>query len=366
VSDFGLSAQGNVDSRQTASPVAVLFTSRLEKDRSSESPIVPVELNRLIRAFGLVWGRLGSARVYVAAFAGLVVILAAIGIWHLVSPRKPIELTARKFPVVKATPPLSNQPGPASSPTQSARARTSPSAEQSLTPTAPSFATAPAVIEKQVEITKIEQTENRGPHGETLVVATIGLASLSIVEKGGVEIRVYFYDLTAENEIRPTDAQGTYQWLTPVRDWSDPSPKYLAATYVKRPVRQRSFEKLRYGGFVVRVFSGGKLQDERSQPEALLSPSRKNASDEIPVASPRANSSPTPFPTAAKRTMPITSPSPVRSEPQESALPYGKAIPGKPGFLYSPYDPKFIIDVRGFPPGTLVNDPNGNKPFRVP
>ncbi|HMJ06877.1 MAG TPA: hypothetical protein VK474_11525 [Chthoniobacterales bacterium] len=47
-------------------------------------------------------------------------------------------------------------------------------------------------------------------------------------------------------------------------------------------------------------------------------------------------------------------------------------VPGKPGFVQSPHDPKFIITacpprrVRGFPPGTLVNDPNTNKPFRVP
>ncbi|MFZ1221108.1 MAG: hypothetical protein WAO00_17580, partial [Chthoniobacterales bacterium] len=49
-----------------------------------------------------------------------------------------------------------------------------------------------------------------------------------------------------------------------------------------------------------------------------------------------------------------------------SQLPKGIPIPGKAGFVQSPYDPKFIIDVRGFPPGTLVNDPNTNKPFRVP
>jgi len=47
----------------------------------------------------------------------------------------------------------------------------------------------------------------------------------------------------------------------------------------------------------------------------------------------------------------------IDSQPSEQ-LPNGIPIPGNPGFVQSPYDPKFIIDVRGFPPGTLVNDPN--------
>jgi hypothetical protein len=34
--------------------------------------------------------------------------------------------------------------------------------------------------------------------------------------------------------------------------------------------------------------------------------------------------------------------------------------------LYSPSNPKFLIDVRGFPPGTEVIDPNTSKPFKVP
>jgi hypothetical protein len=48
-------------------------------------------------------------------------------------------------------------------------------------------------------------------------------------------------------------------------------------------------------------------------------------------------------------------------------LPYAKAVPGKPGFVTSPYDPyKGYIDVRGFPPGTEVKDPYSGKSFLVP
>jgi len=219
-------------------------------------------------------------------------------------------------------------------------------------------------LDREVAITGVEQTEKRGPRGETFVIATIGLASRANVEKNGVEIHVYFYDLTASNEIRPTDAQVTYQWLTPVRDWSDPAPKYLAATYFKSPMHYRSMERLRYGGFVVRVFLDGKLQDERSKPEALLSLFRSNGTEEAPspLIPPAASVAPQKT-VAVTKTTPLPTASPIA---QDTSLPYGKPVAGKPGFVSSPYDPRFLIDVRGFPPGTLVNDPNTNKPFRVP
>jgi hypothetical protein len=48
-------------------------------------------------------------------------------------------------------------------------------------------------------------------------------------------------------------------------------------------------------------------------------------------------------------------------------IPYAKPVPGKPGFVFSPYDQyKGYIDVRGFPPGTEVKDPYSGKSFLVP
>ncbi|MEI9895942.1 MAG: hypothetical protein WDN28_19235 [Chthoniobacter sp.] len=45
-------------------------------------------------------------------------------------------------------------------------------------------------------------------------------------------------------------------------------------------------------------------------------------------------------------------------------IPYAKPVPGKPGFVFSPYDQyKGYIDVRGFPPGTEVKDPYSGKSF---
>ena len=39
---------------------------------------------------------------------------------------------------------------------------------------------------------------------------------------------------------------------------------------------------------------------------------------------------------------------------------------GRPGFVYSPYAPHNIVDVRGIPHGALVRDPSSGGIFRKP
>ena len=46
--------------------------------------------------------------------------------------------------------------------------------------------------------------------------------------------------------------------------------------------------------------------------------------------------------------------------------PYGVPVPGKPGFVRSPYSPDKMTDVRGYAPGTEVKDPYTQKIFLVP
>jgi hypothetical protein len=59
----------------------------------------------------------------------------------------------------------------------------------------------------------------------------------------------------------------------------------------------------------------------------------------------------------------------AKSEPavQESKLPYGTPVAGKPGFITSPYSPnQGYIDVRGFAPNVEVKDPYSGKIFLTP
>jgi hypothetical protein len=55
------------------------------------------------------------------------------------------------------------------------------------------------------------------------------------------------------------------------------------------------------------------------------------------------------------------------SKNEKSDYPYGTPVPGKKGFVTSPFAPDSgFIDVRDFPPGTPVKDPYTNKIFLTP
>ena len=78
----------------------------------------------------------------------------------------------------------------------------------------------------------------------------------------------------------------------------------------------------------------------------------------------------TPPPTEGTKPPPDVKPPPPVPESgsvKVGEIPYAKPVPGKPGFVFSPYDQyKGYIDVRGFPPGTEVKDPYSGKSFLVP
>ena len=48
-------------------------------------------------------------------------------------------------------------------------------------------------------------------------------------------------------------------------------------------------------------------------------------------------------------------------------FPTAKAVPDKPGYVFSPFDSSGrYVDVSGYPPGTKVKDPWTDKIFIVP
>jgi hypothetical protein len=57
---------------------------------------------------------------------------------------------------------------------------------------------------------------------------------------------------------------------------------------------------------------------------------------------------------------------PSTQAPAKGDYPYGVPVPGKPGFVRSPYSPDKMTDVRGYAPGTEVKDPYTQKIFLVP
>ncbi|GAA5480893.1 hypothetical protein Hsar01_00097 [Haloferula sargassicola] len=67
--------------------------------------------------------------------------------------------------------------------------------------------------------------------------------------------------------------------------------------------------------------------------------------------------------------IPDRTPDPEPEPESKPRTPVAKGVPGKPGFVFSPFNNK-IIDVKGIPSGTMVMDPtypaSDKKYFRVP
>ncbi len=319
---------------------------------------------RIVRPVRVLWGRLGAARFYVATIAAALVVLAGIGVANLVGPSRPHR-------------PVSDQP--------------SPPTPASPTPAPPAPKVAPVqelAREPLVVITDLKSHRRRLRDRTRLVAARIGVAPQGSAKVAEVEIRVAFYDVTREGEMRPTAADVAYEWLTPVRDWSDPRPKYLVATYVRARQPRNSGERLRYGGFIVQVYANGQLQDERSEPKQILARLRRSggprvsadAADRVAQDTPadlateddedadvESDTTPSepPPPDAVSASLSQT-PTPGRAAPASSSnAPVGQPVPNKPGFIFS-LDEKFIIDVRGMPSGTEISDPYTKKPLRIP
>jgi TolB-like protein/tRNA A-37 threonylcarbamoyl transferase component Bud32 len=122
-----------------------------------------------------------------------------------------------------------------------------------------------------LKITETTLSETADPNAQGHYILKVGVKPRPGTQNGHVvRISVSFYDLSRDNRMKPTNAQVSYNWLTSARDWTDATPKFLAATYVRPKTKPASSEERRYGGFIVRVYFDGQLQDSRASPPDLL------------------------------------------------------------------------------------------------
>ncbi len=120
-------------------------------------------------------------------------------------------------------------------------------------------------------ITETTLAETTDPNAQNHFTLKVGVKPRPGTANGHVvRIIVSFYDRTKDNKMKPTDARTSYSWLTPISDWSDATPKYLVATYVRPKTQPSLSDGRRYGGFIVRVYFDGQLQDDRATPPELL------------------------------------------------------------------------------------------------
>ncbi|HEX7517843.1 MAG TPA: hypothetical protein VF345_11230 [Chthoniobacterales bacterium] len=81
-----------------------------------------------------------------------------------------------------------------------------------------------------------------------------------------------------------------------------------------------------------------------------------------PSATPRV-----PRNTTAEKPKPSPSPAPRSVASPPTQYPTAKVVPGKPGYVFSPFDPSGgYVDVNGYPSGSKVKDPYSGKIFLVP
>ena len=122
-----------------------------------------------------------------------------------------------------------------------------------------------------LKITETTLSETSDPKAQSHFTLKVGVKPRPGTKKGHVAtIAVSFYDRTKDNKVQPTDARTSYSWLTTAQDWTDPTPKFLAATYVRPKTQLPSADGRKYGGFIVRVYFDSQLQDSQANPRDLL------------------------------------------------------------------------------------------------
>jgi serine/threonine protein kinase len=119
-------------------------------------------------------------------------------------------------------------------------------------------------------ITETTLSEITDPKALSHLTLKIGVKPRPGTQNGHARIIVSFYDRTKDNKMKPTDARTSYSWLNASEDWTDATPKFLVATYVRPKTQSRSADGREYGGFIVRVYFDGQLQDARATPPELL------------------------------------------------------------------------------------------------
>jgi serine/threonine protein kinase len=120
-------------------------------------------------------------------------------------------------------------------------------------------------------ITETTLVETKDPNAEARFTLKVGVKPRPNTPNGHVvRLSVSFYDRTKDNKMKLTDARVGYDWITATRDWTDATPKFLGATYVRPKTQAPSPDGRQYGGFIVSVYFDGQLQDVRATPPELL------------------------------------------------------------------------------------------------
>ena len=117
------------------------------------------------------------------------------------------------------------------------------------------------------------------------------------IDHDKVRIFVRFYDTVGDKDIKLTDADVNYEWMTPKHDWTETNPEVLAVKYVRAKTGGASSDsslaetaatvrpgqkgrgakgsaadsgRRKYLGYIIQVYYDDELQAVQAEPSRLL------------------------------------------------------------------------------------------------
>jgi hypothetical protein len=157
-------------------------------------------------------------------------------------------------------------------------------------------------------ITEVKTTETPDPDAEKNLALRIGIKKQpgATIDHDKVKIFVKFYDTVGDKDIKLTDADVNYEWLTPKHDWTETNPEVLSVRYLRAKTAGASSEsslseaaasvrpgqkgrgkgsaansgQRKYLGYIIQVYYDDDLQAVQAEPSRLLQhfPPSKNRS----------------------------------------------------------------------------------------
>ena len=147
-------------------------------------------------------------------------------------------------------------------------------------------------------IAEVKAAETPDPDAETNLALRVGIKKQpgATVDHTKVKILVEFYDTVGDKDVKLTDADVNYEWLTPKHDWSDTNPEVLSVSYLRpktgvgspetslseaaatvRPGQKGRTKsstsdsgKRKYLGYRIRIYYDDRLQAVQAEPSRLL------------------------------------------------------------------------------------------------
>ncbi|MEY2575711.1 MAG: hypothetical protein QOF80_1198 [Verrucomicrobiota bacterium] len=153
-------------------------------------------------------------------------------------------------------------------------------------------------------ITEVAASDTPDAEAETNMKLKISVKARpnAPIDHTKVKIQVFFYDTVDNKEVVLTDADVSYEWLTPHHDWKETNPEILAVTYLRSKNKTSSEADLaaaaasvtppgnskkktpakkdtttpgeaghrKYLGYIVRIYYSEQLQAVRADPSKLL------------------------------------------------------------------------------------------------